>query len=171
MGIIHWKDPALLRDIGIVLGAIVLGGLIVFGIIKFQESRSKQNTVLGAQVQADKTVVQVGKLMELPTGEIPTIATVSDVNKLKNQPFFSKARNDDKVLVFTQAKEAILYRPSINKIIEVASINLQSTPTPQEALPSLTPTEMPTPTQFVFFKPRPTSLPVVLTPGGATPTL
>ena len=79
-----------------------------------------------ARAATAKLIEEVGKLTDLPQGETPTVATVSDVTKLKNQAFFAKAQNGDKVLIYTQAKRAILYRPSTNKVIEIAPVNLGS---------------------------------------------
>ncbi len=75
------------------------------------------------QAQASTLRDEVATLIELPRGETPTIATVEDINKLKNQPFFTKAQNGDKVLMFAKGKEAILYRPGVRKIIQVAPLN------------------------------------------------
>lgn len=83
-----------------------------------------QNPTLGAQKEVEKLVERVGQLIELPKNEDPTIATVSDKNKLKDQEFFKNAENGDKVIIFQKSGKAIIYRPSINKIIEVSSINL-----------------------------------------------
>jgi hypothetical protein len=52
------------------------------------------------------------------------VATVSDASKLQSQQFFAKAQNGDKVLIFTNAKRAVLYRPSTNKVIEYAPVNI-----------------------------------------------
>lgn len=86
---------------------------------------------------------KIGMLYDLPTGETPTIATVSDKSKLQKQAFFAKAENGDKVLIYTDAKKAILYRPSLNKIMEVASLALtqpsvapQATTQPQSGEPT-----------------------------------
>lgn len=72
---------------------------------------------------------KVGMLIELPQGETPTVATVSDKDKLKDQPFFANAQNGDKVIIYPNAKKAILYRPSINKLIDVAPVSFGDQPT------------------------------------------
>jgi hypothetical protein len=77
-----------------------------------------------AEEEVKRVVGEVGKLVALPEGEDPTVATVTDPENLKSQPFFEKAENGDKVLIYTQAKRAILYRPSSKKVIEVAPINI-----------------------------------------------
>lgn len=69
-------------------------------------------------------VSEVGKLIDLPKGEDPTVATVTDISKLQDQPFFQKAKNGDKVLIYTNAKKAILYDPLSKKVLDVAPINI-----------------------------------------------
>lgn len=103
--------------------------------IKYQKLK---NPSAAAKQEVQALVRQVDRLMELPKEE-PTVATISDKEKLKDQPFFTKAENGDKVLIFTEGKKAILFRPSINKIIEVAPINIgdSQTAVPSAALPKL----------------------------------
>ena len=69
---------------------------------------------------------KIGKFMELPIGEQPTLATVTDRAKLKGQVFFESAQNGDKLLIYPKAKKAILYRPSNGKIIEVTHLTAGS---------------------------------------------
>jgi uncharacterized membrane protein YvbJ len=86
-----------------------------------------------AKAEAKSLVEKVGNSLELPKDEEPTVATITDINKLKGQQFFAKAKNGDKLLIYTKTKKAILYRPSTGKIIEVAPLNIgkqQSNPTP-----------------------------------------
>ncbi len=77
-----------------------------------------------AQLEVKKIIDDVGKLIALPEGEEPTVATISDIDKLKDQPFFQKAKNGDKVLIYTNAKKAILYDPENKKIIDVAPVSI-----------------------------------------------
>ena len=46
-----------------------------------------------AQEETQKLVAEIGKLIALPEGETPTVATITDVEKLKSQPFFCQPRN------------------------------------------------------------------------------
>ena len=85
-----------------------------------------------------------GKLIDLPN-ETPTVATVTDSKKLKDQPFFSKVENGDKVLIFTKAKKAILFRPSTNKILDVAPLTITNNQNPAQVAGVKTETPTPTP--------------------------
>src|SRR3989338_3919579 len=89
-----------------------------------QASGLKKDPNKTAREETDKLVAQVGKLIVLPEGEVPTIATVSDPDKLKDQPFFARAKTGRKVLIYTNARKALLYDPENHKIIEVAPINI-----------------------------------------------
>lgn len=82
----------------------------------------KANPNLEAQKETEALVLALSKLMELPADETPTIATISDREKLKDQPFFKMAENGDKLFAYNTSMIAILYRPRTNKIINVAPI-------------------------------------------------
>jgi hypothetical protein len=89
---------------------------------QFQEL--KQNPQALTDKENDQLVAKLGQLMVLPTNEQPTIATVADPSKLKDQPFFTNAKTGDRVFIYTNAKKAILYDEAANKIVEVAPINI-----------------------------------------------
>lgn len=76
-----------------------------------------------SQAEVQALVKAVGKIMLLPE-ETPTIATVSDPEKLKDQEFFVDAQEGYKVLIYTTAKKAVLYDPKSKRIINVAPVNL-----------------------------------------------
>ena len=87
-----------------------------------------------------KLIAHIGKLIILPEGESPTIATVSDPEKLKDQAFFANARRGDKLLLYPSSKKAFLYNPTYNKIVDIAPITIGSSAkkpeisTPSESL-------------------------------------
>ncbi len=93
-----------------------------------QYKKIKNNPQMVSQEETELIVSKVGNLMELPD-ENPSLATVQDVEKLKEQKFFEKAQNGDKLLIYSQAMKAILYRPETNKIIEVAPLALNQSET------------------------------------------
>jgi len=85
------------------------------------------NSSVEAEKETQKMVLLLGKLIELPQGEVPTVATISDKSKLKDQSFFAQAENGDILFAYTTAMKAILYRPTTNKIINVAPISINQT--------------------------------------------
>lgn len=76
--------------------------------------------------------------LELPKDEEPTMATVVDREKLQDQEFFHSAENGDKVLIYANARKAILYRPSSKKIIEVAPVYFDQNQQTQAPEPTAT---------------------------------
>ena len=104
-------------------------GLAFYFYFQYQQTQIQLNRTTQSDQQA-ALMHEVGKLIVLPSGEQPEIATVSDINKLKGQSFFVHARNGDKVLIYSKAQEAILFDPLEDKIVEVGPITMtQVTPT------------------------------------------
>lgn len=95
---------------------------------------------VAAQEEAKKLATAIGKLMLLPKDEIPTVATITDIDKLKDQPFFKDAANGNKVLIYANSKQAIIYDPKTNLIVNVGPINFSQQET-QPAKPSPNPTK------------------------------
>lgn len=112
----------------VVLVAIILilgvgyGGWYFYN--KYQQI--KINPEIITKEETSFLVERISKLMDVPQDETPTLATVLDKEKLKDQAFFANADNGDKVLIYTKAKKAILFRPSTNKIIDVSPLSLDS---------------------------------------------
>lgn len=77
------------------------------------------------QEEINDLVAAVGELIVLPEGEEPTIATVTDPEKLRDQVFFANAKEGDVVLIYTRAQKAYLYDPRIDKLLEVAPLTIQ----------------------------------------------
>lgn len=108
----------------------------IFFYVKYRQiSTLISNPALAAKEEMKALKEQVGKLMVIPKDEDPLVITVMDSAKLKDQPFFAKANNGDRVLVFQNAKMAILYNPIEKKIVNVGPFN------PPNPSPSLAPGE------------------------------
>ncbi len=118
------KTPSSNRNVVVVLVllVVILAGTSGYLWKKMQAATSSPEQI--AQAEAKTLATKVGMLMVLPTDETPTIATVADPEALKNQAFFANAKVGDKVLIYTNAKKAILFDPVLNKILNVAPLNI-----------------------------------------------
>jgi hypothetical protein len=101
---------------------IVLTGTSIYFYQRYHRLSTGNNATTQAETEA--LVKEVGELIYLPTDETPTLATVSDPDKLRGQVFFEDAKKGYKVLIYTNAKKAILYDPIAKKIVNVAPINI-----------------------------------------------
>ncbi len=126
-----------LKMVSVVLGVVTVVLAGTSALFYKQVRDLKVNPQKASQEENEKLIAAVSKIALLPEGEAPTIATVTDPDKLqKEQAFFAKAKQGDKVLIYTRALKAIMYRPSENKIIEVAPLvigNPNQAPAPAPA--------------------------------------
>ncbi len=130
---------------------VVLGGTTFYFYKNSKLSQPNQSPAAD-QAETKALVEKVGRLIVLPEGEVPTVATITDPGALKNQAFFVDAKQGYKVLIFNVAKKAILYDPVANKIVNVAPLNIDgkkevtpvTAPEPTSA-PTTTPTPSPKP--------------------------
>lgn len=108
-------------------GVITVAALLVAYYYYSEAGRLRENPQIVAQNEVAQVVTRVGELIILPESEQPTVATVTDPERLREQPFFAKAKVGDRVLIYTNARKAILYDPEQHKIIEVAPLNIGNT--------------------------------------------
>lgn len=114
----------------VIIILVALSSFLVYGYIHSQnEVKRLSNPQESAREETRQLTAKVGRLVEIPSNETPTVATVDDVAKLKDQPFYTNAKTGDKVLIFNQARRAFLYRPSTDKVIEIAPINIGNSAT------------------------------------------
>ena len=86
-----------------------------FGLLKGPSIIKKEEKAL---------VAEISKTFTLPKDEEPTVATVTEPEKLAGQAFFKDAKKDDKILIYQKSKKVILYRPSERRVVEVGVVNI-----------------------------------------------
>lgn len=117
----------------VLLLVLSLAGNAFLGSMFWQTRGELKQLQDGGQItdaEVQEIIDEVSKLIALPEGETPTVATVSDAENLKaRQPFFAAAVNGDKVLLYanaedSQQRKAYLYRPSTKQLLNVAPIQI-----------------------------------------------
>jgi hypothetical protein len=123
-----FKKPQLkIKKTTFLITTILVVAVGVAAVSTFKYVDIKNNPQKVTESEQKSLLSKISKHIELPDGEQPSIATVSDKEKLKDQAFFKDAQNGDTVLIYTNAKEAILYRDSEDKIVKVAPIAIDTT--------------------------------------------
>ncbi len=127
--------------------------ILAIGFLYYYSQYRKLSSTPDA-IAKDKTVEIIKKISQLaivPDDPNAVLASVTDVSKLKNEKFFANAQNGDYIVLFPSAMKAILYRPSINKIVEIGPLSSGqqpqvSTSTTQSVTPAMFPSKATTTT-------------------------
>ena len=106
----------------LVVALVVSLFLVSVALYKEKNKKLSLNDIESLQKeQINNVLKEISKHMVLPKDEQPTVATITNVDKLKKQmPFFDKAQNGFKVVVYKE--KAILFDPANNIIIDVAPV-------------------------------------------------
>lgn len=126
-----WVNYAAIAGIVVVVLTLAASTLYFYR----QYRKVNQSPQTQAEEETKVYVAKISRFMELPSDETPTIATVVDKDKLKDQVFFKKALNGDKVIIYVKARRAILYRPTTNRVIDMVPLTINdqtntASPTP-----------------------------------------
>lgn len=116
----------------LIIIAVIAICFCVFFYLKLNKIRVNDISSNIKQEEVKTLISKVSRLYLFPNNETPTIATVSDPKLLKDQAFFTQAEIGDNVLIFVKAGRAVLYRPSVDKIIEITAIKNNSTGTTKQ---------------------------------------
>lgn len=108
----------------------------------------RKSTQRGGEEVAKEVLVKVRSHMIVAEEPAPTVATIIDINRLKeSSDFYSVADNGDHLII--TEKRAILYDPDRDVILDVVPVRINRTATPSPSgSPNTrtTPSPSPTPT-------------------------
>lgn len=119
----------LLTLFGFAIMALAVAGFMYY---QYQKTASELKQVKKTQLatpqnlkedEVKRMVTEVAKVARIPNNETPSIATITDVSKLKDQPFFKDAKNGDILLVFNSSGKAVLYDPKDKKIVDITTLS------------------------------------------------
>ncbi len=123
------------------LAIIGFTGTIVF-YQKYQDVKSNPAQAQKAQNSAEtqRVLAELKKILRVDETEAPTVARVEDTAKLKkaNAEFYKNVEKGDYLIIFP--KRAIIYRESVNQLINIAPI-ISTSGTNTEQKPAATDTK------------------------------
>jgi hypothetical protein len=111
------------KTIFILVSLVAAGGLISTGVL-WSKLQNRGSVAMGSDTEITNLIKDIGKVLVLPGDETPELLTVSNLDELKGQAFFTNAMVGDKVLVYSKNSKAVLWRPNTKKIIEASVINI-----------------------------------------------
>lgn len=108
----------------IFIALLLVSGIVGGGFFAYQQRYAAAGNSQEATGDLNDVTYVTGRVsrhMVLPSDEVPALLTVTDNAKLTSS-FLKQAKNGDKVLVYQTNKKAILYRPDVDRIIDVGPV-------------------------------------------------
>jgi hypothetical protein len=109
---------------------LALVALMGYWYYRSQAVVSVKNTPAKAEDQQallQETINVLTKFIVLPQDDAPVLAVVTDPAVLAKESFFQDAKVGDRVLIYPKNHKAILYRPSIGKVIQMETLPVAPT--------------------------------------------
>jgi hypothetical protein len=114
-----------LRTLIIVVTIVFIIVIAAAGFFAMQFFALKSDSNIADDETTQRIIGKVDGLYVLPEGQ-PTVARVEDKDKLGSQAFFAQVQNGDYLVVYSEAKLALLYREAVNKLVNVGPIALDN---------------------------------------------
>lgn len=128
------KKMLLLLMVSLFIVVMMFMGFMYFLSLPKSSTASSNSQLSGLSPDHQKIIETVSRSIDVPSDEVPSMATIDDLSSLQNQAVFRKAQVGDIAILYSKAEKAIIYRPSTGKIITAVDIKLGSgSPTPSVA--------------------------------------
>jgi Mg2+/citrate symporter len=105
-----------------IISAVLFILLILSTFLYFREKNRLSEFTTQTSTEIEEVVSKVGKLILLPEDSKPSMATIQNVDVLRDEEpeFYENASNGDNILIYPD--QVIIYNPTENIIINVAPI-------------------------------------------------
>lgn len=116
-------NPSQKKQAGLLIAGaavIVIGLLLLFLLPSGDIAKDGKIT----EREAQKVKAEIAKLINLPQEE-PVMALVTNADQLiAEQPFYQGVTNGDVLVIYPQARKAVLFNPRTNKLVNVGPVNV-----------------------------------------------
>ncbi len=116
-------NPSQKKRAGLVIvgaAVIIMGVLLLFLLPSGDIAKDGKIT----EREAQKVKEQISKLINTPQEE-PVMALVTNADQLiTEQPFYQGVTNGDVLVIYPQARKAILFNPRTGKLVNVGPVNV-----------------------------------------------
>lgn len=100
---------------------LILALMFVLAAI-YRNEHSAQYKALNSEEKG--IITRVGKLLNLPN-ETPIISTIYNEKDFKDNQTFKDIKTGDKLIIYLNANQSILYRPSTNTVVDIAPVRAE----------------------------------------------